>query len=65
MFLVRFGIGKFNLEIFLIEDLHLGLHQENGVWQIDGIDGFDSHKLTWDVATSHTCMDFRATKNHH
>ncbi|MBA2653419.1 MAG: TIGR02099 family protein [Tatlockia sp.] len=37
--------------ILLIEDLHLGLHQENGSWQVDGIDGLDNHKLNWDLAT--------------
>jgi uncharacterized protein (TIGR02099 family) len=37
--------------ILLIEDLHLGLHQQNGYWQIDGIDGLDNHKLNWDLAT--------------
>ncbi len=37
--------------ILLIEDLHLGLHQENGNWQIDGIDGQDAHKLTWNSLT--------------
>ncbi|MBA2655482.1 MAG: TIGR02099 family protein [Tatlockia sp.] len=38
--------------ILLIEDLHLGLHQEQESWRIDGIDGLVNHQLKWDLSTS-------------
>ncbi|MBA3537581.1 MAG: TIGR02099 family protein [Tatlockia sp.] len=37
--------------ILLIEDLNLRLHQQNGYWQVDGIDGLDNHKLNWNPTT--------------
>lgn len=37
--------------ILLIEDLHIGLHQKNGYWQIDGIDGLANHQLNCDLAS--------------
>ncbi|MBA2709763.1 MAG: TIGR02099 family protein [Tatlockia sp.] len=33
--------------ILLIEDLHLGIHQEKGTWQIDGLDDHHNQKLDW------------------
>lgn len=42
---------QFQPGVLLIEDLHLRLRQANEGWQIDGLNGLNSHRLTLDPAS--------------